>query len=266
VAAIAGPGLSGQETLAEILGRATIPFLSLSSRGSVPDAPPGTWLRLVAPVDTEAIALASTVLELKAARLGICVAGSPTDGSTYGRTVARTLGRMADPSEVTNVAGVQEAGCGVVVWTGDASGGARLAAAVAGLEPPPLIAGGVSLREPIFLEEAGTASEGARSLCSCTDVSTSLDLAAQRFVQGFQSEYGSPPGPYAVEAWDGAHLLLRGLREVGGGREDLAAWLAAIASFDGLGGTYRLEAGELADPPTSMRAYRVEGGRWVLEA
>jgi hypothetical protein len=266
VAAVSGPGLSGQEALAEILGAADIPLISLSARGSVADAAPGTWLRLVAPVEVQAMALASTSTELKAARLGICVLAAPTDGSAYGRTVARTLAREAGAQEVTNVAGVEEAGCGVVTWTGDAVGGARLATSLAGLDAPPRLVGGVALREPIFLEEAGPAAEGARSVCSCTDVSTSLDLAAQRFIQDFQSEYGSPPGPYAVESWDAAHLLLRGLRESGGGRVELAGWLAALSAFDGLVGRTVLEGGELADPSAAMRIYRLDGGRWVLDA
>jgi ABC-type branched-subunit amino acid transport system substrate-binding protein len=265
VAAVAGPGLTGQETIASILGVAEVPLLSLSAHGSATGAPPGTWLRLVAPVQAEAVALASTSTGLKAARLGICVVAVPTTGSAFGPAAERILVRETGATEVTDVAGVEDAGCGVVVWTGDAAGAARFATALAGLDAAPRLVGGVALREPIFLEEAGPAAEGARSICSCTDVSTSLALAAQRFIQDFQSEHGSSPGPFAVEAWDAAHLLLRGLGESGGSPAELAGWLAAVSAFDGLVGRYVLRDGELADPTASMRVSRVDGGRWVPE-
>lgn len=263
VGAIAGPDLSGQAALGETLGRAGVPVLSLSGRDSASDAAPGTWLRLVAPVEAQAIALARTATSLKHARLGICLVAGPADGSVFARTVARSIAVSVDAIDVADMDDIEAAGCRVVAWTGDAEGGARLAAALIDFEAPPWLIGGATLRDPVFLEEAGLGAEGAWSLCSCADVSTSLELAAQRFIQDFQSEYGSPPGPYAVEAWDGAHLLLRGLRETEG-RQALADWLAGTTVFEGLGGTYSLREGELADPAASMRAYRVDGGRWIL--
>jgi ABC-type branched-subunit amino acid transport system substrate-binding protein len=263
VAAIAAPDLGGQAELAAGLAQAEVPLVSLSARGSVSDMPAGTWLRLVAPLRAQAAALADAAASLRAARRGICVAAAPADGTVYARTVRRAL-----PADlpVTDVAGADEAidaGCGVVVWPGGALGGAELAIGLAAANDPPAMIGGPALQDPEFLERAGETAEGAVSLCSCAEVSTSLDLAAQRFIQDYQSEFGSPPGPYAVEAWDAGHLVARALREAGPDRADLMAWLAGASSLDGLGGPYAMSGGELADPAAAIRRSRVEGGRWV---
>jgi branched-chain amino acid transport system substrate-binding protein len=167
-------------------------------------------------------------------------------------------------TEVEGAAGARTAGCGAVVWTGGAVGGAGLAIALASTDGEvPVIVGGPSLLDTRFLELAGEAAEGTIAVCSCADVSTSLGLAAQRFIQDYQSEFGSAPGPYAVEAWDVAHVLIDGLREVGSARPDLVGWLATRTEVEGLAGARGVSSGELADPGSAIRRYRVAGGRWV---
>jgi ABC-type branched-subunit amino acid transport system substrate-binding protein len=94
-------------------------------------------------------------------------------------------------------------------------------------------------------------------------VSTALGLGAQRFIQDYQSEFGTPPGPYAVEAWDAAHMLIEALEGAGSSRESLLARLASITRFEGLGRAYAFVGGELARPADAVRVYRVEGGRWT---
>jgi ABC-type branched-subunit amino acid transport system substrate-binding protein len=265
LAAFAAPGLAGQAEVAGILGPAGVPLVSLSTRGAVEGAAPGTWLRLVAPVRELATALAAEVGSLRDARRGVCLMDAPADGSRFARAVRRSLtpdvavDEVADPDEVAG------AGCGVVVWTGGGEGAAELASGLASMpdESRPVLVGGPGLRDGGLLEQAGDAAEGAISVCSCDEVSTSLDLAAQRFIQDYQSQYGSPPGPYAVEAWDAAHLVARTIREGGSTREALVAALATTATLEGLGGPYTFAAGELADPLAAVRRYRVEGGRWV---
>jgi ABC-type branched-subunit amino acid transport system substrate-binding protein len=264
VAAVAAPDLPGQGDLAAGLAAAEIPLLSLSARGPVDPAAPGAWLRFVAPVDAQAGALTEMVLSLRAARKGVCLANGAPDGTTFARTIRRSLPRDLEITEAEGATAITEAGCGVVVWTGDAPGGAELATALAESPTAPVLTGGPTLRDPRFLSLAASAAEGTISLCPCADVSTSLDLAAQRFIQDYQSEYGSAPGPYAVEAWDAAHLLVRALRDVGPVHADLTGRFAAQRVVEGLGGPYVFEGGELADPAAGIRRYRVEGGRWLL--
>jgi ABC-type branched-subunit amino acid transport system substrate-binding protein len=259
--------VAGQAELVEALAPAGVPVLSLSARGGVEGATPGTWVRLVAPLEAQAAALAETVPTLRRARRGVCVVAAPSDGTTFARTVVRSLPEDLAVTEAPGPAAVAEAACGVAIWTGGAEGGAGLAASIASAGSRPVtLVGGPSLRDPVFLELAGGSAEGSVSVCSCADVSTSLDLAAQRFVQDFQSQFGSPPAPFAVEGWDAAHLLVRALREAGPTRADVRRWLAIAPEVEGLGGAYALAGGELVDPESAIRRYRVEGGRWVEAA
>jgi branched-chain amino acid transport system substrate-binding protein len=267
VAAIAAPELPGQAELAADLAAADVPLLSLSARGTIDDPPPGTWIRFVTPLRDQAVALAETASSVGASRKGICLVAAPADGTVYARAVRRAVAPDLTVVEVANAADALAEGCGVILWTGGAEEAAGLAVGLArDGDGAPVLLGGPGLREAVFLEEAGDAAEGAVSVCSCADVATSLDLAAQRFVQDYQFEYGSSPGPYAVEAWDAAHVLVRALREGGGSRDDLVSWLVGLEVLDGLGGRYVFERGELADPGSAIRRYRVEGGRWVQEA
>jgi branched-chain amino acid transport system substrate-binding protein len=191
----------------------------------------------------------------------VCLVAAPADGTTYSRDVLRSLQEQGlEVMAVTDPTGVGEADCRVVVWTGGPDGGVELAAAIGDAQ---VLVAGPGLRDPRFLQEGGPFAEGAISHCSCADVSTSLDLAAQRFIQDFQSEYGSAPGTYAVEAWDAAQAIVLAIRESGGARAGVVDALAAATVLEGLGGPYAFDGGELAHPESAVRRYAVEGGRWV---
>jgi branched-chain amino acid transport system substrate-binding protein len=124
--------------------------------------------------------------------------------------------------------------------------------------------GSERIRDQGFLEAVGEAGEGALAICPCVDVSTSTDLAAQRFIQDYQSEFGLPPGPYAVEGWDAARMLVAAFREGAVERGPVSTALEVMTAFDGLAGTYRFGfGGDLTDAAASVRISRVEGGRWL---
>jgi ABC-type branched-subunit amino acid transport system substrate-binding protein len=259
-AAIVAPELADQGELVERLSAADVPVLSVSARGTADPPSPGRWIRFVAPLDVLARRLAEVASSLRPARRGVCLAEGEPDGTSFPRDVRRGL---RDATLVTTAQEASAAGCGVIVWTGGAVGGAELAAELVTTARPPVLVGGPALRDPRFLDLAGPAAEGATAVCACADVTTSLDLAAQRFVQDYQSRFGSTPGPGAAEAWDAARLLVRGLREVGPSRADLIVWLAGQVVSEGLAGHLAFRDGELADPESAVRRYRVEGGRWV---
>jgi branched-chain amino acid transport system substrate-binding protein len=263
LAAFAAPDLGDQRELVATLGVAEVPVLSLSARGDVGATEPGDWLRFVPTLRSQAAALASAASGLRSSRRGICLAETPADGTIYANTIARSL-----DGTVTETATASEAidtGCGTLIWSGDAAGGAALILALAREERAsrPVVIGGPDLLDPDLLELAGPAAEGVRAVCWCADVSTSLDLEAQRFIQDFQSEFGSPPVPYAVEAWDAAQLLLEAIREAGTTRGALTAWLSGVDRYEGLGGPYAFDGGELTDPSRTEHRYRVGGARWI---
>lgn len=256
VAAIAAPGLPEQRTIAEAL-RGT-PFLSLSDRGT-DLSERGATLRFVAPLHDLATKLAGLAESLRSSRRGVCLA-APSESDPLALYTRRSF---PPDVRVTSAGGndLTSARCGVVVWSGDGVGAAEVAV---GLDADVRLIGGPALRDADFVEDAGAAAEGTLSVCSCADVSNSLDLSARRFIQTYQSENGTAPGPYALEAWDAAGVIVEGLDAAGPSRAQLTSWLGGVTRFDGLASSYRWIGGEFVSPSTFIRTYEVVGGRWVL--
>jgi branched-chain amino acid transport system substrate-binding protein len=257
VAAIAAPGLPEQQAIAD--GLDGMPFLSLSDRGAMLGED-RVWLRLVAPLRDLATRLGRLAESHRSSRRGVCLA----EADELDQLARYTRGSLSSDVDVTSPKGaddVTSARCGVVVWSGDGLGAAAIAV---GRDADVRLIGGPGLRDDEFIEDAGASAEGALSVCSCADVSNSLDLAARRFIQTFQSENGTAPGPYAVEAWDAARMIIVGIDAAGPSRGELASWFSGVTRFDGLAGSYSWTDGELASPSTFIRTYEVVGGRWVL--
>jgi hypothetical protein len=252
VAMIVAPGVNGVDGLAEEL-----PVVSLSDLGE-----PGAgdaWTRLVAPMPVVADTLASGLRQDVACVLSEDPAPDPLSELLAERLTGAPVAAI-DPAGAATVA--RNAGCDVVIWAGGPDAGAEAAEV---LRPAGVaMIGGDRLLDPDFLASAGTAAEGTFALCSCVSVASSTELAVRRFVQDYQSEHGTAPGPYAVEAWDAAHLVLRALHEGGATRAQVREWMGARTTLDGLVRTYRLDPrGELIDPASMLRLFRVDGGRWL---
>jgi hypothetical protein len=229
-----------------------IPVVSLSGLVSAS----GAGTRLVAPIGTTARILA------RAVRNAPCVLSEDPPPDPLGALVADRSGEPVNTISGATAGAVSERGCGTVVWTGGPDTGAVVAAAL-GVTGADLV-GGDRLLDHDFLAEAGASAEGARAFCPCADVSTSTAFAARRFIQDYQSEFGSAPAAYAVEGWDAGHLIRLAVREGAPSREDVGAWLGGVAAHRGLAGTYRFGTdGELLDPGGTVRVYRVVGGRWL---
>jgi hypothetical protein len=238
VAVIAAPGLDARPIEA-----GTLPVVSLAGSD---EASGGVVLPLVPPGSVQADALAADVQALAPAGTEVCLRGDRSDGF------------LADVAGALGVPARSGPPCPVVVWHGDPRIAADLAAGGAAL------AGSDTLLDPDFVSEAGPAAEGAVAVCGCADVSTSTARPIQRFVQDYQSEFGSAPGAYAVEGWDAATLIVRALEEAGASREDAAAWLARVGVLDGLERTYRFgDDGSLLNPESFVLTYIAHGGRWV---
>ncbi|GIV00764.1 MAG: hypothetical protein KatS3mg014_2379 [Actinomycetota bacterium] len=274
VAAIAAPGLPWQAALGDALGAAGVPWVSLSGSGvDLGSRGWDSWRRLIPDQRAEGRALGRLVRGLRGADQGLCVleevgvpAGRLLDAAvrTAGLPV-RLWSRLEEADVATAEQAVRASGCGVVVWAGEGALGAALRRrfAEAGLRRLPFVGTG-RIRDPGFLEAAGGPAEGVLAVGACADVSTSTALPAQRFIQDYQAEFGLPPGPCAVEGWDAARLLIAAVREGATDRRSLASALAAMGSFDGLARTYRFtRGGELSQPVEAVRAYQVEGGRWL---
>lgn len=276
VAVVAAPGLPWQTVLGDALEAARVPWISLSSAGIALGARGWTgWRRLVADQVAEGEALGRDLHGLHRARAGLCALTER--GIPAGRMLdaaARTAGApvlldavVEDSPASVNAAvdAVAGSGCGAVLWAGEGSVGASLRRRLVevGLGRVPFV-GTQRIRDAGFLEAAGRAAEGVLAVCPCVDVSTSMRLAHQRFIQDYQAEFGLAPGPYAVEGWDAARLLISAFRADALERSEIRAALARTSVFEGLAATYRFgPGGELAQPLLAVRTYRVEGGRWL---
>jgi hypothetical protein len=253
VGVIVAPGVN--ETAAPL--DADLPVVSLSGLGQGDGRQ--AWIRLVAPLTTVADALAARLKRDHPCVLAEDPAPDPLFDMLAER-LPRATAATIDPAAATEVAA--GAGCTIVIWAGGPDGGA---AAARILRPAGVtFIGADRLLDPDFLSGAGTEAEGSFALCACSTVSTSTELAARRFIQDYQSQHGVAPGPYAVEAWDAAHVILRALADGQTTRSQVAGSLEQVTEVEGLEGTHRLgDDGEPLEPRALLRLYVVLGGRWI---
>jgi len=276
VAAIGAPFLTGQLTVGRILDAAGVPTIALSALGPRLAANGWTtWRRAVANQTEQGRALAAYVDGLRAASRGVCLLGDGTEESAgllgavkralRSRVVLRRKVSATADAASPEIAALERAGCGVVVWGGFSSAGALLRGRMvqAGLRRVAFV-GGEGLKDETYLSVAGRAGLGTVVACSCADLSTATDLPAQRFIQDYQSDFGLPPGAYAVEAYDAARRLLNAIGAGARTRTEVLESLRAAPEFRGLGNFYAFRAdGELAGTSASVHLYRDEGGRWL---
>jgi branched-chain amino acid transport system substrate-binding protein len=243
VGAIVGPGADGAA-----LAEAGVPTVSVSTEGTGPER--GPWRRLVAPITLVADRVADA---LEGTEPCVLADAPPPDA------LAGLLAERLDVEVRTVDPGTPGAdGCEVVAWAGSPDGAVELASSI----PASVgLVGGDRLLDPDFRDDVWPRGEGTLAVCACADVSTSIDPEVLRFVQDYQAEFGTAPGPYAVEAWDAARLLLE--LSADAGRGDVARALGEIERLDGLVQTYRFAAsGERIGPPVVLLVLRA--GRWVL--
>ncbi len=275
VGALIAPFLDDQGSIVVPLDAAGVPTLSLSSRQ------PGlarrglsTWRRLVSTQDAEMRTLATTIDGLHASSQGVCVFHGPEAGeerswNELGRLLETeptfsAAAPLSGPPDAA-IARVRKAGCGVVVWLAPAEAAAafRIAMVADGLRSVELV-GDDELKADPFLVGAGATADRTIATCPCVDLSTSTELAAQRFIQDYQAEFGSPPAAYSAEAWDAARMLVGAFREGATTRSQVADALRTAGSFDGLANRYVWSPdGELNASAARVHVYRVEGGRWI---
>lgn len=113
-------------------------------------------------------------------------------------------------------------------------------------------------REPAFANAAGDAGAGALSACVCADPS---DPALNAFTQAHRERFQGRPAPFAVEAYEGALMLLEAVEEAEAKPGAIAEFFGTARDFLGDSKNYEYEAsGEIASPPVWVYAYL--GGAW----
>jgi ABC-type amino acid transport substrate-binding protein/ABC-type branched-subunit amino acid transport system substrate-binding protein len=262
VAAVAGPYWLGTNEVAAALRAAGVPVLSLTGT-AMPDDP--GWLPIVAARRRQTAALAGYVRGRRGA--GVCLAG---DGTQYARTMGDEMERELRGgvyATVTTTPGsgdapvaaatIRESGCATVVWTGFGTGAAELrdALTAVGSGSTPLV-GVDAMKDPAFLDLAGSSADGTVVVCACLDLTASIDAAAQRFVHDYQADYAIPPGVYAAEGWDAGGLLIGAFTRGARTRATTTAELAGAAGGSSL-------ASVSGHGAPAVHLSRAEGGRWV---
>jgi hypothetical protein len=271
VAAVVAPWTVPPSGWVEGLGSAGIPVLSLSWAWGPPSD--GVW-RSLAPDRTREAGLLLDAAERESSPPR-CLAGDrhPTSAGLAGNVLVEAGRRGAElraagivdpgrPATASAVAGrLTTFGCDSILWTG----GAEALELLLDADPDLLTVIGTSRLKTEGGISLGVTHPRRRLLatCGCADITLSGDPAHQRFVHDYQTESGSAPGPFAVEAYDAGRLLLD-LAAGGGGPSAVAEGLGRLTELDGLLGTYRLEAdGRLRSGPTAPGTWRAFGSRWL---
>jgi hypothetical protein len=210
----------------------------------------------------------------------LCVAGDDHPTSRELLATTEDLGRAAgDPEAISAgivsaadpvVTGdavasrIADARCPVLVWIGETIGATPVLEAVP--DPPSVIATS-RMKTDDGLDVAASGVE-VRAVCACTDVSLSMEPDRQRFVHDLQAASGSPPGPFALEAYDAGRFLAGLVEDAEGGdpREHLMTALDGLTEFHGLESVYRFEPdGSRAPGSITVGRWRAAGSRWLPE-
>jgi ABC-type branched-subunit amino acid transport system substrate-binding protein len=158
---------------------------------------------------------------------------------------------------------IADAACPVLVWTGEATTAASVLSRDA--DRPSIVVGPSRVKTDDGLALA-TSGVDVLTVCACADVTLTLDPILQRFIHDLQAESGSPPGPFAVEAYDAGRLLATILANAGG--DDLRAVVGAAlvdpGDLEGLAGRYRFEPdGSRPSATIAAGTWRAAGSRWL---
>jgi hypothetical protein len=271
IAAVVAPWAAPPDGAIDLLAAEGIPVVSLSWAWGPPREGKGFWVSFAAGRAREAIILLN-------ARPGptVCLAGDDDVTSRALLVTAEELGRGAGNPEIRTIgivrtgrpatpeavaARITGSGCTLLDWVGSADVAASVLASVA---QPPSVVGTSRMKTDAGLE---LTSSGAAvfTVCACADVSLSIDPVALRFVHDLQAESGSPPGPFAVEAYDAGRLLI-GLGGDAATRGRVAEGLDDLVRFRGLVDSYAFEP-DGSRSPGSLRTglWQAAGSRWLPE-
>ena len=273
VAAVIAPWTAPPDGAIELLAAEGVPVVTLSWAWGPPSDGKGLWLSLVAGRAREAVILLAGANA--APDVTRCLAGDDHITSRALLATAEQLGEAAGDPEIRTVgiagtgrsatvdavaAHITDVGCPILVWIGSADVAASVLSSVA---HPPSVVGTSRMKTDAGLELTSTGGE-VFTVCACADVSLSIDPMSQRFVHDLQAESGSPPGPFAVEAFDAGRLVI-GLLEGGGAtRERVAKGLDNLIRFRGLVDSYAFDPDGSRSPGSLQTGvWRAAGSRWL---
>jgi branched-chain amino acid transport system substrate-binding protein len=272
VAAIAAPFWQEPASVSRVFQEAGVPVLSLSTLGTPAGSGAG-GLQMVPPLQVQVSTLSSLITRTSPG--GACLV---TDDSAFGAEFGREAGASLqglvalgayspdEPQAAVNalVGRIRADGCASILWGGFESSAAalRLALSESGLAGVGML-GPDAIRTGAYLATSGSDGQGTVASCACVDLSTSTSLPDQVFIHDYQSEFGTAPGMYSVEAWDAGGMILAALAG-GETRALVRSNLLEQHTYTGLAGTYSFdESGSLVRARSHVEMFTDDGGRWV---
>ena len=146
----------------------------------------------------------------------------------------------------------------VVIYAGPAArAGVFFAALRAGGFQGPFLASHDARGEG-FREAAGEAAEGTITACVCADPG---DRQLEAFAQRYRGRFGAGLPVFAVEAYEGAFMVLEAIQEVEARPRAITDFFGVATDFLGESKVYRYaENGELRAPPVWL--YQARGDNW----
>ena len=173
-----------------------------------------------------------------------------------GRPPARTESVEAGDALGNLGTSLTQAAPGAILYGGGGQTGTALLEALRKAEFKGLFVASHQLREM----HPGGLGAGVVSSSPAADPS---DAASERFATSYRDEYGAVPGPYALEAYEGALMLLEAVEEVEARPRDVTEFFRRNTSFLGDSKRYDFDAsGELPDAP--LWIYESAEGSWRL--
>ena len=273
--AVVGPYFSGEtDAVGDTFEEAGLPFLTPSATN--PDLSGNGWTgfyRLVGTDAQQGEEAARYLAEVEGAESVVIM----HDNSEYGKPLADTVeaalpeGVAADNIAINieetdhsaELAQAADAGADAIFFGGYQPEYSELLEQAEGQGIEAQFASGDGSKAPELAQ--GEAAQGAVVFCPCDDPAVSTNEEAQQFAEDFEAAVGGPPGTYAVEGYDGVHLIAQAIADGGYDadtdpveiREGIKSWIAEN-SYEGLSKTFEFdETGEIGT--VSIYAYQVEG-------
>ena len=271
---VIGPAFSPESESADpVLAAAGIPLVT--PEATLPNLSARGWRvfhRAIATDDDAARAAAPYIRDV----LGASRVYVVDDRTEYGTGAAATardalgdlvVGSATVPAHATAAdfaalaSGVRKSGATVVFFGGYFTAGGRLRHALTALSWPGTLVGGDAMMDSGFVAAAGaSAAEGSVVVAPDPPISA----ARGTFAADYKAAYGVAAPAASDVAYDVANMFLQG---IAAGRASPAAMLAWIDAYDGDGVARHYHftaAGDLDPADSSIWAYTVAGGRFVL--
>jgi branched-chain amino acid transport system substrate-binding protein len=259
VAAVLWTSTGDTPLMTASLVKAGMGFLDVS-----PTNPGETWpgaLRMSAGDDRQVAADVSWILDKYPGTICLVSDGTPRDqalarmaSADVSAATGASSPKISTQPEQTDfaatAAGVRRLGCHSVFWAGRSAQAALFRTALSETGPTPGIdikgisgssipmIGTDEILNDRFLSGTEQAGTGTVATCPCYFANYDQGTSLETFIQTYQARYGTAPGPFALEGWDSAQLLLSKMSAGATTRAALRGAISSTTQYRGVAHSY----------------------------